>query len=65
MRERNISQQDVSYVMAVLIAHRGSSPQPSAKKRKTRHSTRGGTSVEVVYTEKRSQHFKIVTVKVL
>jgi Domain of unknown function (DUF4258) len=65
MRERAISRQDVSHVMAVLTANRGSAPQPSARKRKTRHSTLGGVPVEVVYTESISQRFHIVTVKVL
>lgn len=60
MEERRVSREDIEHA----LASRGRE-HPSPKKRTHRGRDRGGRRLEVVYTEVRSGHFHIVTIKTL
>jgi hypothetical protein len=60
MRERNVSREDIEHI----LSGRGRE-HPSPKKRTFRGRDRGGRRLEVVYTEGRSGHFHVVTIKTL
>jgi hypothetical protein len=60
MRERNVFWDDIEHV----LASRGSE-YSSSKKRTFRGRDAGGRRLEVVYTEARSGHFHVVTIKTL
>lgn len=60
MRERNVSREAIEHVLAGR-----SRDHPSPRKRTLRGRDPGGRRLEVVYTEARSGHFHVVTIKTL